>query len=354
MRREDTNLFAVLAVGALVVPTAVAITLGWPLAVWALVTVLALAAVAGSARLRRFRQEEEMLRVRETERQAAAAAAAPEEPVDPGRRMTDVPLPCAEAGYRFLFTATVFWSPAPTPVGMRHTNPEALALESIRSRASQVTEAQAPGDHVAVGYQLAAALGTVLPDGSGQVVTWAGDVELSISDDDDARLRKISELRKQEHAWEHERGVERTMRAYLRNEVLDSPGSAVVWWLARHPEQVEDTARLIGPLAQLSAAAHDTPVHELFRDLVPEQGSPVPRQVDVGSAQALDAPPGEGVDGEVAALADELFAGRPDDAQRKLFGYELGNLVDNHGRPDLAGRIRRTFGVPDGTRRLER
>jgi hypothetical protein len=202
---------------------------------------------------------------------------------------------------------------------------------------------------------LAAALGTVLPDGSGQVVTWAGDVALSISDDDDARLRKMSELRKQELAWEHERGVERTMRAYLRNEVLDSPGSAVVWWLARHPEQVEDTARLIGPLAQLSAAAHDTPVHELFRDLVPEQGSPVPRQVDIGSAQALDAGPhGDNIVGGVAALADELFADRPDDAQRRLFGYELGNLVDNHGHPDLAGRIRRLFGVPDSSRRLER
>jgi hypothetical protein len=353
MRREDTVLFAVLAVGAVVVPAALGITFGWPVVVWALVTVLALAAIAGGARWRRFRQEQEMLRVQEEERQAVAAAAAVvrEEPQDTGRRMAGVPLPCAEEGYRFLFSATVFWSPAPTPVGMRHTNPEALALESIRTRASRVTAGEAPGDHVAVGYQLAAALGTVLPDGSGQVVTWARDVVLSISDEDDARLRKITELRKQEHAWEHERGVERTMRAYLRNEVLDSPGSAVVWWLARHPEQVEDTARLIGPLAQLSAAAHDTPVHELFRDLVPEQGSPPPV---LGSAQALDAPHGDSVDGEVAALADELFAGRPDDSQRRLFGYELGNLIDNHGRPDLAGRIRRRFGVPDNTRRLER
>jgi hypothetical protein len=357
MRREDTVLFAVLAVGALMVPAALGVVFGWPVMVTALVVVVALGATALGARLLRYQREQELLRDQEAQRReqeaAAAAAAVPEEPVDRGRRMAGVPLPCAEPGYRFLFSATVFWSPAPNPVGMRHTNPEALALESIRARASQITADQAPRDHVAVGYQLAAALGTVLPDGSGQVVTWAGDVALSIPDDDDTRLRKITELRKQEQAWEHERAVERTMRAYLRNEVLDSPGSAVVWWLARHPDQVEDTARLIGPLAQLSAAAHDTPVHELFRDLVPEEPQ-VPRQVGVGSTPALDQAPREGVDGKVAALADELFEGREDDTQRRLFGYELGNLVDNHGRPDLAGQIRKTFGVPDPTRRLDR
>jgi hypothetical protein len=59
-----------------------------------------------------------------------------------------------------------------------------------------------------------------------------------------------------------------------------------------------------------------------------------------------------------AALADELFTGRADDAQRRLFGYELANLVDNHGRPDLAGRIREAFGVrsdnSDGAHQLDR
>jgi hypothetical protein len=350
MRREDAVLFAVLAVGAVVVPAALGVVFGWPVVVSALVVVMALAATGAGARLLRYRREQELLRAQEARRreQEAAASTVPEEP-DRGTRMVGVPLPCAEPGYRFLFSATVFWSSAPTPVGMRHTNPLALALESIRARASQITADQAPGDHVAVGYQLAAALGTVLPDGSGQVVAWAADVALSISDEDDTRLRKITELRKQEQAWEHERGVERTMRAYLRNEVLDSPGSAVVWWLARHPDQVEDTARLIGPLAQLSAAAHDTPVHELFRDLVPEQPQ-VPRQVGVGQTPALDQAPRSGVDDGVAALANELFEGREDEAQRRLFGYELGKVVDNHGRPDLAVRIRKSFGAPDATR----
>jgi hypothetical protein len=318
MRREDTVLFAVLAVGCFVVPIALGVALHWPIAVWVLLVFVALVATGLAARHMRFRREQQLLLAEEEREQQPTVV---EEPVDEGRRMAGVPLPCAEPGYRFAFSATVFWRPAPNPVGMRHTNPEALALESIRARASQITSDQAPGDHLAVGYQLAAALGTVLPDGSGQVVAWATDVELSIPDDDDARLRKMTELRKHEQVWEHERGLERTMRAYLRDEVLDSPGSAVVWWLARHPDQVEDTARLIGPLAQLSAAAHGTPVHELFRDLV------VPQQVGSPDTPALDAAP-EGAD-TARAIADEL---------------------DNTGRPDLAGRIRHTFGVP----RLER
>jgi hypothetical protein len=323
MRREDTVLFGVLTVGCFVVPIALGVTLDWPVAVWVLLVFVALLATGLGVRHVRFRRQQELLLAQEEQEPEQRAVI--EEPVDEGRRMAGVPLPCAEPGYRFVFSATVFWRPAPNPVGMRHTNPEALALESIRARAGQITADQTPGDHLAVGYQLAAALGTVLPDGSGQVVAWATDVDLSISDDDDARLRKMTELRKHEQVWEHERGLERTMRAYLRDEVLDSPGSAVVWWLARHPDQVEDTARLIGPLAQLSAAAHGTPVHELFRDLVPQQMTA--QQMAPPDAPALE-PVHDGTD-TARAIADEL---------------------DSTGRPDLAGRIRHTFGVP----RLER
>jgi hypothetical protein len=344
MRREDVVLFAVLTVGCFVLPVALGEALRWPIVLSGTLVVAALAVTGLAARQTRFRRQQQALIEQEQppEREPEPVV----EPVDRGIRMVRVPLPCAEPDYRFLFSATMFWRPAPNPVGMRHTNPEALALESIRMRASQVTRDQPPGDHVSVGYQLAAALGTVLPDGSGQVVVWAGDVTLSIADDDEARLTKITQLRKHEQVFEHERGLERGMRSYLRDEVLASPGTAVVWWLARHPDQVEDTARLIGPLAQLSAAAHDTPVHELLQDLVPPREPQVPSH----SQPALETPAHD----SARALADELFSGREDDAQRRLFGYELAKLVDSHGGPDLAGRIRHTFGVPDATRRLDR
>lgn len=375
MRREDRILFAVLAVGCFVVPIALGVAFHWPVGVWATLVIVGLAATGLSARQMIFRRAQQELAV-EQERQRAAERERERtaEPPPQGLRMVGVPLPCAEPGYRFLFSAKVFWRPAPNPVGMRHTNPEALALDSIRLRAGHITKDQAPGDHVAVGYQLAAALGTVLPDGSGQVVVWANEVTLSIPDDDAARLGKITQLRKHEQVFEEERGLERGMRSYLRDEVLASPGTAVVWWLARHPDQVEDTARLIGPLAQLSAAAHETPVHEIFRDYTqrdytqrdyPQRDEPqVPMQAKPALETAHDninqnaGPDSLNPDSlnpdNAGGLADELFDGREDDAQRRLFGYELAKLVDNHGGPDLAGRIRNTFGVPERPRRLDR
>ncbi len=343
MRREDTLLFAVLAAGCLVLPVAAGYAFAVPTWLVVLLILVTLTMTFTVYRRVRFLRQQALLRAEEARRPPPEPPPAPPaEPADEGMRMTEVTLPSVEPGYRFVFSATVFWRPAPNPVGMRHTNPEALAMESVRSRASRITEGSAPGDHLAVGYQLASSLGTVLPDGTGQVVTWATDVSLSISEEDAKRLTKINDLRKHQQVWEHERGFERNMRGYLKDEVLDTPGSAVVWWLARHPEDVAETVRLIGPLTQLSAAAHDTPVRELLGDLV-RQEPQLPRQVGPSGPAALDAAPD---DDHALGLADELFTELGDDAQRRLFGYELANLVDNHGRPDLAGRIRRTFGVP--------
>ncbi|HKN99570.1 MAG TPA: hypothetical protein VJX10_20785 [Pseudonocardiaceae bacterium] len=319
MRREDKVLFAVLVVGCFLVPIALGTVLDWPLVLTALLVVTLLVVTWFAARQLTFRRGQDALRAEQSANETARLAVTEPAPADgtrpghpDGTRMAGVPLPCAEAGYRMLLSATVHWRPAPNSIGMRHTNPEALALESIRARASELTAHQAPGDHQAVGYQLSAALGMILPDVSGQVVAWASDVSLSIPDDDAARLRKISDLRKHEQVWDQERGLERTMRAYLRDEVLDSPGSAVVWWLARHPEQVEDTARLIGPLSRLSAAVHGTPVRDLFDEFVPHQvGSP--------DTPALDPAPPRSATAD--ALADELS--------------------------DLAGRIRHLLGAQE-------
>lgn len=53
-----------------------------------------------------------------------------------------------------------------------------------------------------------------------------------------------------------------------------SAGSAVVWWLARHENKIEKAVDMIGPLAQIAAAANDEEVPELFRHLlVPPVGA---------------------------------------------------------------------------------
>ena len=45
--------------------------------------------------------------------------------------------------------------------------------------------------------------------------------------------------------------------------MLTSTGSAVVWWLARHEDEMEKAVDMVGPLAQITAAANDEEVPEL-------------------------------------------------------------------------------------------
>lgn len=101
------------------------------------------------------------------------------------------------------------------------------------------------------------------------------DVTLTLASADRDRLRKLNDLRKDEEIWEYERQYERNKRRYLGDDVLKSAGNAVVWWLARHEDEIEKAVDMIGPLAQIAAAANDEEVPELFRHLlVPPVGAP--------------------------------------------------------------------------------
>jgi hypothetical protein len=96
----------------------------------------------------------------------------------------------------------------------------------------------------------------------------AADVTLALAPADRERLRKLNDLRKDEEIWEYERQHERNKRRYLGDDVLKSAGSAVVWWLARHENEIEKAVDMIGPLARIAAAANDDEVPELFRHLL--------------------------------------------------------------------------------------
>ncbi|GGV66065.1 hypothetical protein GCM10010294_19140 [Streptomyces griseoloalbus] len=102
----------------------------------------------------------------------------------------------------------------------------------------------------------------------------AADVTLALAPADRERLRKLKDLRKDEEVWEYERQHERNKRRYLGDDVLKSVGTAVVWWLARHENEIEKAVDMIGPLARIAAAANGEEVPELFRHLlVPPVGT---------------------------------------------------------------------------------
>lgn len=206
------------------------------------------------------------------------------------------------------------WCSIHTAAGISLTYQENLACRAVLAHARTITAAHQPDDHVIVQHELAVALGTPrVVDQSGQVQAWAVDIALTISDDDAELLRKRSELRKQIQVWEHERDFERNMRTYLGQDVFKSPGSTVVWWLARHTDEIREAVPLIGVLAQLVAAANNTDVHEQFRT------------------------------DPAISLVNELF---PDqgDPQRTHLADDLVKVIDSHGvGHDCVARLRDTF-----------
>ncbi|MFI7308310.1 hypothetical protein [Streptomyces hygroscopicus] len=202
------------------------------------------------------------------------APAAPTEPPYQETRVVDAALPSATDGYDFLFSATVWWRPAPDHADRSDGASPALAVSSVISRALEVVRREEPGRASFARYLLEGELGVPLPDRSGRVKALAADVTLALAPADRERLRKLNDLRKDEEIWEYERQHERNKRRYLGDDVLKSAGSAVVWWLARHENEIERAVDMIGPLAQIAAAANDEEVPELFRHLlVPPVGA---------------------------------------------------------------------------------
>lgn len=262
MTTEEKTLLAVLAIAAVLVPFALGAALDWPAWSWLLLAVPLLGALGLVARniVRRVQQERLW--------QPSAARPVQPEPQDSAlqRAVPVTALPSAVADYDFHFSATAYWRAAKGSK-TQHANPGALATDAIVGRAQTITAAEQPNRVDIVQYRLASALG-VVQDASGGVEVWADDVQLALSEADQERLRKLSDVRKDDDLGEHERNHECRKQAYLR-EVMTSTGSAVIWWLARKDNDIENTVRLIGALAQLSAAANDAEVPELFRHLVP-------------------------------------------------------------------------------------
>ena len=277
MNREDKILVALLCAVAVLVPLSIGFGLHWPIWQTVLLILFLLLVVFFVARRIEFQRSQQRLRDSVTQPaaplpQQQEPAPGPSQPAYPTVPINAMSLASAQPDYRFVFSCTVHWHPTSSVVGPPHANLSALASNAIIGRAYEITRLEQPGDFEIAQHKLNAELGRVLPDRTGQVETWAVAVSLALPRSDLERLHKLSEVRKNEQVWEHERNHERNKRAYLTEDVLKTPGSAIVWWLSRDFSQVRETVALIGTLAQLSAAANDTEVPELFRPMV--EGSP--------------------------------------------------------------------------------
>lgn len=274
--------------------------------------------------------------------------AAPTERPYQEARVVDAALPSAADGYDFLFSATVLWRSVSGHADRSNDASPALAVSSVVSRAVEVVRLEQPGRASFARYLLEGELGVPLPDRSGRVTAVAADVTLTLAPADRERLRKLNDLRKDEEIWEYERQHERNKRRYLGDDVLKSAGSAVVWWLARHENEIEKAVDMIGPLAQIAAAANDKEVPELFRHLlVPPVGARSEATVgdplwggDGRSGGMLDREEEVGVSDRLLLLLAALGL-KPDMDEYTVFVHRVVRSLEAAGLDEAAEEIRR-------------
>ncbi|GLZ13485.1 hypothetical protein Acsp04_37200 [Actinomadura sp. NBRC 104425] len=261
------------------------------------------------------------------------------------RRVTDVQLPTSLPDYAFLFSATVVWKTTSVVTDESAFNLEALAVDAVLQRARKITERRDPSHASLVRHELAGALGEMRTDATGRLRAMAESVQLVLPARDQERLDKLAAVRKEEAVWEHERKYELNKREYLGEDVLKTPGSAVVWWLARNDDQVEKTVRDIGLLAQLSSAANNTNVPEEFHSFISTLAAPNGHAGPNGSAAAFppshEASPGDLVEAFLQAVSPD-----GDDPRRRLIGRQVAEWVAERGWHDLAEELSRRYDPP--------
>jgi hypothetical protein len=245
---------ALVVVIGLALPWTLGLAFGWGR--WPIMLTLLLCLGVSGLVVKQILFHRDQRAMREEAVRQRAASAKPPTPPHSEHHVPSIPVDSAEPYYRFLLSCTVCWVPQEQGQ-QQHGNLRGLAVHSILERARAVTITGAPTDADTVQTRLAAELGAMLPDRSGQVISWAESPGLSVPDEDARRLARLTELRKEKQVRHQERELEQHARAYLAEEVLTDPGTAVVWWLSRHPEQVREAAELLSTFAQLTAAVNN-------------------------------------------------------------------------------------------------
>lgn len=250
-------------------------------------------------------------------------------------QVTEVALPSSLRDYTFTFSATIRWRRLRNSA---HANPAALAIENITEQARAIVSSEMPGTVSALSLQLNVALGVPRPDRSGEVEAMASEVSLTLPSEDVQRLEQMAEIHKQEALWAEQRRYEKNRREYLGEDVLKSPGSAVVWWLATKEEGVDQAAALIDTLARLSAVANDDA----------SMDSEFIRKANGGGHVAADATAADCLENLMARM--NLAA---DSDEGITFVDRVANDMEKADRSEHAEEIRHRFGIHTSWEELE-
>ncbi|MCS7476107.1 hypothetical protein ACFFQW_08915 [Umezawaea endophytica] len=311
----DRQLFPALLACAVLLPAGIGLGLGWPPWLWILLSLAVLGALL-TYRRTQLRQEEEQQLRRHVEVPAPRV-----EVVTSSSPLAVTPLSSAKPDYDFLFACTMKWRPAEHGAGPDQGDPRSVVADNLLGRAAATVARESPGDLASARHRLSAALAQAGSDRSGRYLVWAEDVSLVVPEADAIRLRQLADLRKREELWEHERDHERNVRAYLGEDVLKDTGTAVVWWLAKHTEQVTETVGLIGALARLSAAANNT-------EVVDPSQAPQPVVTHNGNGSSPD---------HVHRYLPEF------EESHAVFGHQLSTLLRAHEEQERAQNVEDSY-----------
>ena len=201
----------------------------------------------------------------------------------PSRTVSDVRLPSSSPDFQFSFSAVVQWSTVLS--GSRHADLGAVAVDALLERARSLTARQQVTEESLNQHRLAALLGEPALDEKGLVRSWATEVRLRLPDADQKHLLHLAALHRREQTTLLERRMEQDKRAYLKDDVFATPGSAAVWWLVNHPGDVETALGLLDTLAELSAAANDLPIRSTSAEEIERQR---PTRAELAFSTAVD------------------------------------------------------------------
>lgn len=171
-----------------------------------------------------------------------------------------------DSEYPFVFSAMVRWRWTGEP-DHRLRNPDGLAGQLVIDQARQVCANYPPEQHDVALHEVAASLGVSHQGFGGTVEVWAEDVALSLSEEDETRLSRIAKARKEGVLWEVERSVEAAKRRYYADDVLATPGSAIVWDLVRGDADINRTHGLIEILTRVAEASKGADSADLLERL---------------------------------------------------------------------------------------
>ncbi|MBP2050236.1 hypothetical protein J2Z21_003172 [Streptomyces griseochromogenes] len=316
--------------------TIVGLTQRWPMWTWPTMAVLLLVVPAATFRITSRRRGsipvsfEEQLTAPPVERTEC--------------HVSRVALPSHWDDYNFVFSATVRWylleSPGIDPV----LNPAGLAVETVLNRARAVTERREPGRSSLVQHELSGVLSRMYPDPTGHLQAMAENVSLTLPEQDQERLDRLADVRKDKAVWEHQHKYEQSKRQYLGEDVLKDTGSAVVWWLAKNDEHVEKTVADLALLAQLTSAANDTDIPERLQNLVSQQPS------ERIATEFLEEGPAPAAQERTAAdhlsgFFDAMGFTEGDD-RRAMLAKQISDIITQQNRYETAEDLRRRFDPP--------